>query len=75
MEDQTTKQLLNELEIMIKANPGVSIIQLVDIALDFSFGGEKRLITGHRRKKLTFSNSQIYYALKQYNRMRNGNGL
>lgn len=71
MEDQTTK-LLNELEIMIKANPGVSIIQLVDIALDFSFGGEKQLITSHRRKKMTFSNSQIYYALKQYNRTRNG---
>lgn len=72
MEDQTTKQLLNELEIMIKTNPGVSIIQLVDIALDFSFGGEKQLITSHRRKKLTFSNSQIYYALKQYNKTRNG---
>lgn len=73
MEDQTTK-LLNELEIMIKANPGVSITKLVDIALEFSFGGEQREMNGHRRKKLTFSNSQIYYALKQYNKMRNGDG-
>lgn len=73
MEDQT-KKLLNELEIMINANPGVSITKLVDIALDFSFGGEKQFITSHRRRKLTFSNSQIYYALKQYNKMRNGDG-
>lgn len=70
MEDQTTK-LLNELEIMIKANPGVSIIQLVDIALDFSFGGDQEQIPDYRKTELTFSNSQIYYALKQYNRMRN----
>jgi len=67
MEDQT-KKLLNELEIMINANPGISITKLVDIALDFYFGDHSEEITRDKREKLTFSNSQIYYALKQYNK-------
>lgn len=70
MDQKTTKQLLSELETIIQMNPGVSVIDLMDISLDFCYGSPCYVAPRNQKNKLTFSNDQLLYALNKYNRMR-----